>query len=200
MRITLVFSIILTLGLSFLFVSCTSIETNNETTYAGINSPSPEPTRSPSQIPGETLTQPANKSISSTGISGMMVKMDLRDLTLKSEMIATGTVRSVSYQKDGNSNIFTLVTLTVEQVVKGDSLVEVPIRVAGGTLDGKSVTVEDAPAFTQGEKVIVFLRKQDNITYSVVGGFQGKFTIVNDLVGNVPLSQFIKQIQGYISP
>jgi len=59
--------------------------------------------------------------------------------------------------------------------------------------------VEDAPKFQLGESAIVFLEKGDGI-YRVIGGFQGKFIIdTNNMVGNVPLQQFLEQITNAIA-
>lgn len=63
-------------------------------------------------------------------------------------------------------------------------------------MDGEWLWVEDAPNFQLGERVVVFLEESEGV-FSVVGGFQGKFSIdKNNMVsGNLPLSQFIEQLR-----
>lgn len=87
-----------------------------------------------------------------------------------------------------------MVTFSVEQTLKGESTSLVVISVPGGKFDGQTLEVEDAPGFQVGERSVVFLAKGDGIL-AVVGGFQGKFVVDrNNMVGSVPLQQFIQQV------
>ena len=101
---------------------------------------------------------------------------------------------------EGEGSIYTLVTLAVEQTIKGETKDVVNIRVAGGEVNGRKLWVEDAPSFQLGERAVVFSNKGD-ATFTVVGGLQGKFTIdENDMVsGNTPLAEFIDQIRDVLA-
>jgi len=72
----------------------------------------------------------------------------------------------------------------------------VVITIPGGELNGQKLLVEDTPSFQLEERAVVFLEERDGI-FSVVGGFQGKFTIdKNNMVnGNTPLTEFIDRIR-----
>ncbi len=105
----------------------------------------------------------------------------------------------IVYQKEANDSIYTLVTLSVEQIFKGEIADEVVIRVPGGKLDGQIQVVEDSPSFQSGERAVVFLEKGDGIS-RVFGGFQGKFTIDKDnMVSNVPLKEFVEQVRNAVA-
>lgn len=130
----------------------------------------------------------------STG--GLVEKLSLHDLAARAGLIVVGKVVGITYAKDAAGNIYTQVAFSVEQTLKGESAREVVINVPGGKLDGRVLEVEDAPSFQSGEKAVVFLQKADG-NFRVVGGFQGKFSIgQNDMVGGVPLQQFIEQVRG----
>lgn len=181
-------------------LSISACKDNNETptpfTTPYPQDPSATTTSSTSLSPSQS-TSSTNGINSSSVSSGMLIKMEISDLTAKAELIIIGTVEDLTYQRDTGGNIFTLVTVSVEQILKGEAGENIVIRVPGGTVDGQTLISEDAPEFKPGERVVLFLQ-QHEATYSVLGGFQGKFTIVNGLVGNVPVSQFIEQIQGLL--
>ncbi len=130
--------------------------------------------------------------------AGLVVKLTLDDLTARADSILVGEVTGIaSYQE---ANIYTLVTLSVEQTIKGESEGEVSIRIPGGEVNGQTLWVEDTPSFQLGERAVVFLGEGEGI-FSIVGGFQGKFTIDNNnmVSSNVSLTEFIDQIKGILA-
>jgi len=143
---------------------------------------------------GGTINPPPSQSA-----SGLVVKLTLDDLAARANLVVLGEVVDVVYQKEANGNIYTLATLSVGQTFKGGTIKEVVISTPGGKLDGKILEVEGAPNFQLGESAIVFLEKGDGI-FRVIGGFQGKFTIdKNNMVGNVPLQQFVEQVRNAVA-
>jgi len=143
---------------------------------------------------GGTINPPPSQSA-----SGLVEKLTLDDLAARANLVVLGEVVDVVYQKEANGNIYTLATLSVGQTFKGGTIKEVVISTPGGKLDGKTLEVEGAPNFQLGESVIVFLEKGDGI-FRVIGGFQGKFTIdKNNMVGNVPLQQFVEQVRDAVA-
>jgi hypothetical protein len=126
---------------------------------------------------------------------GLVEKLTLDELATRANSVVLGEVVDVTYQKESNGSIYTLVTFSVEQNIKGETSNEVVIRVLGGRLDEQIQVVEDAPSFKLGERAVVFLEKGDGI-FRVVGGFQGKFTIDKDnMVDNMPLQEFVEQVE-----
>jgi len=126
------------------------------------------------------------------------VKLTVDELTAQASHIVTGRVTETKSQWNANrSRINTLVSLLVDDLVKG-SLVDkrIVVQLPGGKVGNTAEWVEDSPSFGAGERVLVFLVKQDTI-FSVVGGFQGKLVIENGKIAgsNLSLYEFIDQIK-----
>ena len=129
-----------------------------------------------------------------------MEQLTLDGLTAKAASILIGEVTDIASYKESEGNIYTQVTLSIAQTIKGETQGEVVISVLGGELDGQTLWVEDAPSFQLGERAVVFLEEDEGI-FSVVGGFQGKFSIDNNNIvsGKLPLFQFIDQIRDILT-
>ena len=135
----------------------------------------------------------------SQSVSGLVEKLTLDDLAARANLVLLAEVVDITYQKEVNDSIYTLVTFSVEQIFKGETANEVVIRVPGGKIDGQVQVVEDAPGFQLGERAVVFLEKGDGI-FRAVGGFQGKFTIdKNNMVGNMLLQEFVEQVKNAVA-
>lgn len=139
-------------------------------------------------------TSPAPVSQSS---QPLMEQLTVDELAERADLIVVGEATDIDYDKNGNGDVKTLVSLWVTDVVKGPSVEEVVVEVAGGQLEDLNVSVEDTPEFQIGERVVVFLRQLDHGNFATVGGFQGRFSIdENDMVsGSLSLAQFIDQIK-----
>lgn len=152
-------------------------------------------------LPPIACTSCANKinPPPSQSVGGIVEKLTLDDLAARANLIILGDVGDVAYQKEANGSIYTLITFSVEQILKGETTNKVVVKVPGGELDGQIQVVEDAPTFQLGDRVVFFLENGDGI-FQVFGGFQGKFTIdKNDMVGNTPLSDFIEQVKNAVA-
>ena len=143
---------------------------------------------------------PGAPNTPSQSSQGLVEKLTLDDLALRADSVLVGEVTDITIYQEGEGNIYTLVTVSVEQTIKGESEGEVVIRVLGGEVNGQVLWVEDAPSFQSGERAVVFLEEGEGIL-SVVGGFQGKFTIdENNMVsGNMLLTEFIDQIKDILA-
>jgi hypothetical protein len=132
--------------------------------------------------------------------AGIVEKLTVEELASRADSILVGEVTDIACYEEGEGNIYTLVTLRVEQTIKGETEEVVNVRVPGGELNGQAMWVEDAPSFQMGEGVVVFLEEREGI-FTVVGGFQGKFTIDNNNMvgGNMPLSEFIEQLRDILA-
>jgi hypothetical protein len=129
----------------------------------------------------------------------LVIKLSLEELVAQAGWIVVGIVSSQKSQWNAeHSQIHTLVTVTVEEWVKGEPRGnEIIIKIPGGQVGEVSQMVGGSPNFRIGEKVLVFLQIQDDDTISVVGGTQGKLVIENNkIVGSdVSLAELIKQIK-----
>lgn len=142
---------------------------------------------------------PGAPNAPSQSSQGLVEKLTLDDLALRADSILVGEVTDITVNKEGEGNIYTMVTLSVEQPIKGETEGEVVIRVLGGEVDGQALWVEDTPSFQSGERAVVFLNK-GGASFAVVGGFQGKFTIRNDTVsGDMSLTEFIDRIKDILA-
>jgi len=145
--------------------------------------------------PGTEAPNPPSQS----GV-GIVEKLTIEELTDRADSILVGEVTDIDCHQEGEGNIYTLVTLSVEQTIRGETKEAVSVRVPGGELDGQTLWVEDSPSFQMGERAAVFLEEHEGI-FTVVGGFQGKFTIDsnNTVSGNTPLIEFLDQIRDILS-
>lgn len=131
--------------------------------------------------------------------SPLVVEVTLEELVAQASHIVVGEViEKKSQWSDDRSHIYTLVTVSVEEWVKGDSKGnKILIKVPGGKVGEVIEWVEDVASFRVGERVVVFLHIQEDSTFDVVGGWQGKFTVENGkIVGSdLSLAELIYRIE-----
>ena len=141
-------------------------------------------------------TSPGAPNAPSQSGEGLVEKLTLDELALRADSVLVGEVTDIACYEEGKGNIYTLVTLSIDQRIKGETEGEANIRVPGGEVNGRALGVEGAPSFQLGERTVVFLNKGEGV-FTVVGGFQGKFTIdKNNMVGGtMSLTEFIDQIR-----
>jgi hypothetical protein len=110
----------------------------------------------------------------------------LGDLAGEATIICTCQVVDQQSQWDTEqSALVTLVTLHVEEYLKGAGGQELAVETLGGIVGDKGLKVTGAPVFEQGERAVLFLKPAGetapaNTKYDVVGEAQGKFTIRTD--------------------
>ena len=144
--------------------------------------------------PGTQTSSPPSQST-----VGLVGKLTIEQLAARANSILVGEVTNIACYQEGKGNIYTLVTLAVEQTIKGEAEGEVVIRVPGGEVGGIVMMVTDTPSFRLGEGAVVFL-DNDEGTFTVVGGFQGKFPVdENNMVGDKSLTEFIDQIKAVLA-
>ncbi|MFH1729733.1 MAG: hypothetical protein ABIA04_15080 [Pseudomonadota bacterium] len=127
-------------------------------------------------------------------ISTTLLYMDKYDLYENSKYLVKGTVISQEAQKlEGSNMVYTKVTVEVTESYKNEptnSYIE--ILNPGGKINGEGVKVFGAPAFKDGENVLLFLRDSvkdvnieafRNINFSEVLAYSlGKFTVIEDAI------------------
>jgi hypothetical protein len=116
-----------------------------------------------------------------------VAKLDLAQLVKRADLIVQGQVQSVYSQWDeGRHLVFTYISIRVDDSLKGASRQSVLIRQIGGTVGTVQMSVAGVPQFKSGEMAVVFLKRQDDGTFQVVGMNQGLYEIVEDYaVSNV---------------
>jgi len=153
-----------------------------------------------SLIPGCVGQEPLEIPPSGGG-SGAVEKLTLEELTARADLIVLGTVTDLTSQwTTDHKSIYTLATLLVEELIKGESSEgEIVIMIPGGTAEGVTQSMENAASFRVSERAVVFLEQGGDTTFSVVGGFQGKYTIEDDKIAgsDTSLVEFISRIKTY---
>jgi hypothetical protein len=140
-------------------------------------------------------------------------KLSLQELTKKSDSIVMARVDDAVASWDaGHKEIYTYITLSVLQPVKGNNgATTIMLRQLGGTVGTIASIVPGMPSFRKGEEVVVFLTQKDQAGYPWVMGLeQGKYSIStdkngvkmvrNDLSGSELLSKSGQHVDGTTAP
>lgn len=107
-------------------------------------------------------------------------------LVSDAEFIFEGTVTGTRSQWAGEGaerNIVTYVTFNVEDAIKGAPGKSYTIRMLGGTIDGETAEVADAPRFKTGDHDILFVEHNNSQFVPLVGIMHGRFHVQKDAVG-----------------
>lgn len=110
-------------------------------------------------------------------------------MAASADVIAIGTAIDVQTVWEGRS-LVTVVTLKVNESLKGDAGATLAVALPGGIDANRRVpvamTYAGAPSIGIGEEVFLFLTRDDDVQsgLTVVGFAQGKFSIVTDSGGN----------------
>jgi hypothetical protein len=125
--------------------------------------------------------------------------VSLQTLTRDSDRIVRGKVMGFSYHQGtnefGDELIYTNVSIRTDEALKGDRT-PLSLIVEGGTFNGVTLTVSDAPTFSVGEEVVVFAR-QSLTSFRPAYGGQSKYRIGKDgmiLRKAVHYNEFKKEI------
>lgn len=105
------------------------------------------------------------------------------ELVEKAEIIFQGTVTNVSSQWVGEGaqrRIMSYVTFKVEDAMKGAAGDTYTLRMLGGTVDGETMEVSDAPKFEVGGREIVFVENNGSQFIPLVGIMHGRFHLKKD--------------------
>ena len=96
--------------------------------------------------------------------------------------IVLGRTMKIEGQWDGaKGQIYTYITVQIEEVLKGDlSETEITIKQTGGTVQAVHSWIYGSPEFLVGERVLLFLTINPDLTLRVLSLHQGKFSIVID--------------------
>ena len=105
------------------------------------------------------------------------------ELVTRADAIFEGTVTGLRSEWTGegaNRHIVTYVTLKVEDAIKGAAGAEYTIRMFGGTVDGQTMEVTDAPRFKVGDRDILFVENNGTQFIPLVGIMHGRFRVQPD--------------------
>jgi hypothetical protein len=108
------------------------------------------------------------------------------DLVTRADAIFEGTVtglRSEWMGEGANRHIVTYVSFKVEDALKGATNSDYTIQMLGGTVDGHTMEVTDAPRFKVGDRDILFVEHNGTQFIPLVGIMHGRFHVVPDADG-----------------
>jgi hypothetical protein len=108
----------------------------------------------------------------------VLVPVDLGELVSSARSIVHGRVVSTSAQwLEERRSIETVVTLAVEDTLKGGASGSITFRVPGGEMGRYRSIVPGAPAFAEGDDVVVFLGGEGPSIPHLVGFSQGVYRV-----------------------
>lgn len=96
---------------------------------------------------------------------------------LKSEWIGAGS----------EHRIVTYVTFKVDDALKGEPGSTYSMRMLGGTVDGQTMEVTDAPKFQVGDHDLLFVQNNGSQFIPLVGIQHGRFQVLKDQAGQETL-------------
>ena len=105
------------------------------------------------------------------------------ELVGQAELIFEGTVNEVKSERIGEGaqrRIVTYVTFGVDEPIKGEPGSAYTIRMLGGTVDGETMEVTDAPKFKKGDRDIVFVENNGKQFIPLVGIMHGRYRVAKD--------------------
>src|SRR6478735_11791198 len=108
------------------------------------------------------------------------------ELVTRAETIFEGTVTGMRSEWTGegaNRHIVTYVTFKIEDAIKGKVGADYTIRMFGGTVDGQTIEVTDAPKFKVGDRDILFVENNGSQFIPLVGIMHGRFHVQADANG-----------------
>jgi hypothetical protein len=126
------------------------------------------------------------------------------ELVNKADAIFEGTVSAMHSEWMGQGSdrhIVTYVTFKIADPIKGALGAETTLRMFGGTIDGQTIEVADAPRFKVGDRDILFVEHNGSQFIPLVGIMHGRFHVqldesgLNEVIAKdngAPLAQLTK--------
>ncbi|HVO26157.1 MAG TPA: hypothetical protein VMW56_21285 [Candidatus Margulisiibacteriota bacterium] len=107
----------------------------------------------------------------------VVVQREFPELVALAEQIVVGTVTDIKQAADTSGAPATYVTFSDLTVLKGDVGDTLTLRFYGGESGGVVVHIADMPAFTLGERAVLFVAGNGQAVCPLVGVWQGRFHV-----------------------
>jgi hypothetical protein len=108
-------------------------------------------------------------------------ELTVEQMTDASDLIVRGTVTQVFTELDDRGNVWTRAQVEVSEVLKGAlDTRAVLVDQIGGVHGNAYSVIRWAPRFSKGEEAVFFLEELRSGRTSIVGWYQGKFTLRMD--------------------
>lgn len=121
-----------------------------------------------------------------TALATTIIPPSFDDLVREAETIFQGTVTGVHSQWIGEGaqrHIVSYVTFKVEEALKGNPGRETTLRMFGGTVDGQTMQVSDAPRFAVSDRDVLFVEHNGSQFIPLVGIMHGRYRVEKDESG-----------------
>jgi hypothetical protein len=110
--------------------------------------------------------------------TGQVARMSLDELTSTATTVVHGHAsQSRAVWSADRKRIYTEVTLTVDERLKGDGPGTTVVTIPGGQIGDIRYEVSDMPEIVEGEELVAFLWRHPSGLNLVAGGAQGKLSI-----------------------
>ena len=132
------------------------------------------------------LVFPALFSLGFVATATTVIPPKFDELVGRAQIIFEGEVTGLQSQWIGEGaehRIVTFVTFKVDDTLKGDAASTYSIRMLGGTVDGRTMEVTDAPKFKVGDHDLLFVENNGSQFIPLVGIAHGRFNIQKDSTG-----------------
>ena len=107
------------------------------------------------------------------------------ELVSQAQVIFQGTVTDVRSEWLGEGpqrRIVSYVTFSVDEAIKASPGASYTMRMLGGTVNGETMGVADAPVFKRGDRDILFVENNGTQFIPLVGIMHGRFRVQQDPV------------------
>jgi hypothetical protein len=105
------------------------------------------------------------------------------ELVNEAQVIFQGTVTNVRSEWSGEGaqrHIVSYVSFKVEDTLKGSAGKEMTLRMLGGTVNGQTMEVSDAPKFRKGDRDVLFVENNGTQFIPLVGIMHGRYRVRRD--------------------
>ena len=136
------------------------------------------------------LLFPALFSLGFVATATTVIPPNFDELVSRAQVIFEGEVTDLHSQWIGEGaqhRIVTYVTFKVDDALKGDPGASYSIRMLGGTVDGRTMEVTDAPKFQVGDHDLLFVENNGSQFIPLVGIQHGRFRVQKDQSGRATL-------------
>jgi len=106
-----------------------------------------------------------------------LTELSVDQMTDASDLVVRGVVTQVFSELDDRGNIWTRAQVEVSTVLKGEETQAIIVDQMGGVYGNQRSIITYAPRFSVGEEAYFFIEELGNGRNSLVGWFQGKFTV-----------------------
>jgi hypothetical protein len=109
------------------------------------------------------------------------------ELVSQAEVIFQGTVTNVRSEWTGEGaqrHIVSYITFKVNDTFKGNPGDQITLRMVGGTVNGQTMEVTDAPKFKKGDRNVLFVENNGRQFVPLVGIMHGRYHVKQDASGH----------------